>query len=139
MFFQIQIDQRECYKTYSQSFWTIWVEFDIVLTRKISFIVSRNNEDIFNPFSKFVIVYIDYMLVFSTSIDQHLQNPKVCFNIIKDTDLVLTKIEYSLFQINIIFHGHNVEQGINIPIQQSIILLINFLIKVFTKPNSNDF
>lgn len=115
------------------------MEFDIVLTRKISFIVSRNNEDIFNPFSKFVIVYIDYMLVFSTSIDQHLQNPKVCFNIIKDTDLVLTKIEYSLFQINIIFHGHNVEQGINIPIQQSIILLINFLIKVFTKPNSNDF
>lgn len=66
-------------------------------------------DDIFNPFSKFIIIYIDGVLVFFTSIDQHFKHLKVFFNIIKDNGFVLSKTKYSLFQINIRFVGRNIQ------------------------------
>ena len=72
--------------------------------------------DIFNPFSKFIIVYIDDVLVFSISIDQHFKHLRVFFNVIKENGLVLSKTKYSLFQINIRFLGHNIQQGTIVPI-----------------------
>lgn len=75
---------------------------------------------IFNPISKFIIVYINDVLVFSISIDQHFKYLRVFFNVIKENGLVLSKTNYSLFQINIQFLGHNIQQGTIVSTQRSI-------------------
>lgn len=95
--------------------------------------------DIFNPFSKFIIVYNDDVLVFSTSVDQHFKHLKVFFNIIKYNGLVLSKNNYSIFQINIRFLGHNIQQGTIVPIQRSIQFADKFCDQIFEKTQLQQF
>ena len=76
--------------------------------------------DIFNPYSKFVIVYIDDVLIFSQNIDQHFKHIQTFINIIKQNGLAVSKSKINLFQTKIRFLGHNIYQGTIIPIDRSI-------------------
>jgi hypothetical protein len=76
--------------------------------------------DIFNPYSEFCITYIDDILVFSNSIDQHFKHLKVLKEVIRKNGLVLSAPKMKLFQTTIRFLGFNISQGNIVPIQRSI-------------------
>jgi len=53
--------------------------------------------DIFNPYSKFVIVYIDDVLIFSQTIEQHFKNLHTFINIVKQNGLAVFQTKINLF------------------------------------------
>ena len=53
----------------------------------------RIMNDIFNPFSKFTIVYIDDVLVFSKPLDQHLKH--IIFSYPQSKEMVLLFLKQS--------------------------------------------
>ena len=76
--------------------------------------------DIFNPFSKFCIVYIDDFLIFSKSIDEHWKHLNSFIDIIKRNGLVVSSPKIKLFQTKIRFLGYNIYQGKISPIDRVI-------------------
>ena len=52
---------------------------------------QRIMNDIFNAYSKFCIVYIDDVLIFSTSLEQHFKHLHTCFHVAKQNGLVVSK------------------------------------------------
>jgi hypothetical protein len=72
--------------------------------------------EIFNPFSKFCIVYIDDVLIFSKSIDEHWKHLNSFLSIIKINGLVVSSPKIKLFQTKIQFLGYNIYQGKICPI-----------------------
>lgn len=67
--------------------------------------------DIFNPFSSFIIVYIDDVLVFSKTIEQHFKHLQTFLNLVIRNGLVIYEHKICLFQTKIRFLGHNLDQG----------------------------
>lgn len=53
---------------------------------------------IFNDYSHFTIVYLDDILVFSDSINQHIQHMNLFYEIIKENVLVLSEKKLKIFQ-----------------------------------------
>jgi len=49
--------------------------------------------DIFNPYSKFMIVYIDDALLFLKSITKHFNNLQKFLNIIKQNEFVVSTLK----------------------------------------------
>ena len=76
--------------------------------------------DIFNSYSKFVIFYIDNVLIFSQNIDQHFKHLQTFIHIIKQNGLTVSKSKINLFQTRIRFLGHKIYQCTIIPIERSI-------------------
>ena len=76
--------------------------------------------DIFNPFIKFIIVYIDDILIFSNSIEQHIKHLQVFEREVVKNDLVLSKIKIKLFKIKIRFLRCEIKMGTIKPIQKPI-------------------
>ena len=74
----------------------------------------------FNPYSKFFIVYIDDVLIFSPNIDQHFKHLETFIHLIKTNGLVVSKSKISLFQTKIRFLGHYIFQGTIKPIERAI-------------------
>ena len=58
---------------------------------------QRIMNDIFNNYSHFTIIYIDDVLVYSQSIDQHWKHLKIFFNIIKKHRLMVSAPKIKLF------------------------------------------
>ena len=57
--------------------------------------------DIFNPYSKFFIVYIDDVLIFSQNTDQHFKHLQTFIHIVKQNGLAVSKSKINLFQTKI--------------------------------------
>ena len=76
--------------------------------------------EIFNPFSHFSIVYIDDVLIFSKSIDEHWKHLHSFFKTIKTNGLVVSASKVSLFQSKVRFLGHNIHYGKITPIDRAI-------------------
>jgi c-di-GMP-related signal transduction protein len=95
--------------------------------------------EIFNPFSKFYIVYIDDVLIFSKSIDEHWKHLNSFLSIIKINGLVVSSPKIKLFQTKIRFLGYNIYQGKISPIDRVIKFADKFLMKSLIKLNSKDF
>jgi hypothetical protein len=76
--------------------------------------------DIFNPFSKFCIVYIDDVLIFSKSIYEHWKYLNSFLDIIKHNGLVVSSPKIKFFQTKIRFLGYNIYQGEISPIDRVI-------------------
>jgi len=57
--------------------------------------------DIFNPYSKFAIFYIDDVLIFSQTIDQHFRHLYTFINIIKQNGLAFSQTKINIFQTKI--------------------------------------
>ncbi|CAL8135781.1 unnamed protein product [Prunus armeniaca] len=76
--------------------------------------------EIFNPYSHFSIVYIDDVLIFSESIEQHLKHLHKFLQIVKQNGLVVSAKKIKLFQTNIRFLGFNICQSQISPIDRVI-------------------
>jgi len=72
--------------------------------------------DIFTPFSSFIIVYIDDFLIYSNSIDQHFKHLQTFLHLIEKNGLVVFASKMVLFQTKIRFLGHDIFQGTIKPI-----------------------
>jgi hypothetical protein len=64
---------------------------------------QRVMDDTLKPYFDWLIVYIDDILVFSSSIDQHFKHLKKLLQVIKQAGLVLSKKKIELFQTQLSF------------------------------------
>ena len=80
---------------------------------------NKMNE-IFNEYTRFSIVYIDDVLIFSNSIEEHFKHLKNFQKIVRDNGLVIFATKIKLFQTNIRFLGFDIFQGQIKPIQRAI-------------------
>ena len=67
--------------------------------------------DIFNDYTKFSVVYIDDVLIFSNSIEEHFQHLRIFQKIVRNNGLVISASKIKLFQTNIRFLGFDIYQG----------------------------
>lgn len=75
---------------------------------------------IFNQFSHFSIVYIDDVLMYSKSIDEHWKYLNMFTKIIKSNGLVVSALKVKLFQTKIRFLGYNIYQSAIQPMDKAI-------------------
>ena len=120
-FWQIQIHENDKYKT---AFITPFghYEWNVIpcgLKNAPSEFQNIMNE-IFNPFSKFCIIYIEDVLIFSKSIDEHWKHLYSFLSIIKFNGLVVSSPKIKLFQTKIRFLGYNIYQAKISPIDRVI-------------------
>ena len=106
-FWQIQIHRDDRYKTtFTTPFGHYeWNVMPFGLKNAPSEFQNIMN-NILNPFSHFIIVYIDDVLVFSKSIEEHWKHLNSFFKTIKLNGLVLSPSKCVLFQTSIRFLGH---------------------------------
>jgi hypothetical protein len=64
--------------------------------------------EIFNPFSHFSIVYIDDVLIFFKSIEEHWKHLNTFVNIVNANGLVVSTSKVKLFQTKVRFLGYNI-------------------------------
>jgi len=89
--------------------------------------------DIFSAHSNFCIVYIDDVLIFSHSMEQHFKHLHTFFHTTKQNGLVVTKTKISLFQTRVRFLGHYICQGTVTPIERSLNFTNKFPDKITDK------
>ena len=120
-FWQIQIDEKDIYKTaFTVPFGHYeWNVMPFGLKNAPSEFQNINN-DIFTPFTDFSIVYIDDVLIFSKSIDNHWKHLDIFVKVIKHNGLVVLATKINLFQDKIRFLGHNIYKGTLSPIDRAI-------------------
>jgi hypothetical protein len=120
-FWQIQIHENDKYKTsfvtpFGQYEWNV---MPFGLKNAPSEFQNIMN-DILNPLSKFSIVYIDDVLIFSKSIEEHWKHLNLFLDVIKLNGLVVSATKIKLFQTNIRFLGYNIHQSKISPISRVI-------------------
>ena len=76
--------------------------------------------EIFNPLSTHAIVYIDDVLIFSESLEQHKKHLRAFLNTIKLNGLVVSAPKIKLFQTKVRFLGFDIHHGVIKPIDRSI-------------------
>jgi hypothetical protein len=76
--------------------------------------------DIFNLFSHFTIVYIDDVLIFSKSIEEHWKHLNTFLDTIKHSGLVVSSKKIKFFQTKIRFLGFDISEGKIRPIDRAI-------------------
>jgi hypothetical protein len=133
-FWQIQIDPKDHYKTaftvpLGQYEWNV-MPFGL---KNAPSEFQRIMNDIFHAHSKFCIVYIGDVFIFSTSIDQYFKHLHIFFHTAKHNGLVISKTKISLFQTCIHFLGHYICQGTVTPIERSLSFTNKFPDKITNK------
>ena len=76
--------------------------------------------DIFNSFNHFTIVYIDDVLIYSNSIDEHWKHLYSFLETIKRNALVVSPKKIKLFQTKVHFLGYDISEGQIRPIDRAI-------------------
>jgi len=120
-FWQIQIHEKDKYKTafvtpFGQYEWNV---MPFGLKNAPSEFQNIMN-DILSLLSKYFIVYIDDVLIFSKSIKEHWKHLNSFLEVIKINGLVVSATKIKLFQINIRFLGYNIHQSKISPISRVI-------------------
>ena len=133
-FWQIQIHPKDRYKTaftvpFGQYEWTV-MPFGL---KNAPSEFQRIMNDIYNPYSEFCIVYIDDVLIFSQSIDQHFKHLKTFHLVTKKAGLALSSTKISLFQTKVRFLGHHISKGTITPIERSLLFADKFPDKILDK------
>jgi hypothetical protein len=120
-YWQIQIKESDRYKTtFTVPFGQFeWLVMAFGLKNAPSEFQKIMN-DIFESYSDFIIVYIDDVLVFSKTRDQHVKHLKIFKEVVKRSGLVVSAPKMKLFQTKIRFLGHTIDKGTIIPIDRSI-------------------
>ena len=120
-FWQIQITEKDRYKTtYTVPFGHYeWNVMPFGLKNAPSKFQNIMN-DIFNNYTRFSIVYIDDVLIFSNSIEEHFQHLKIFQRIVRENGLVIFASKIKLFQTKIRFLGYEIYPGKIKPIQRAI-------------------
>ena len=127
-FWQIQIHEDDKYKpAFTTPFGHYeWNVMSFELKNALNKFKNIMNE-IFNSFNKFCIIYIDDVLIFSKSIEEHWKHLNAFLDIIKLNGLVVSSPKIKLFQTKIRFLGYNIYQGKISPIDR----VIKFANKIF--------
>ena len=89
--------------------------------------------DIFTPFTDFSIVYINDVLIFSKSIDDHWKHLDIFVKVIKHNGLVVLATKINLFKDKIRFLGHNIYKGTLSLIDRTIQFADKFLDEIKDK------
>ena len=76
--------------------------------------------EIFNPFSNHAFVYIDDVLIFAESLDQHWKHLRAFLQRIKFNGLVVLAPKIKLFQTRVRFLGFDIHHGVIKPIDRAI-------------------
>ena len=120
-FWQIQIKPEDRHKTaFTVPFGRYeWNVMPFGLKNAPSEFQNMMNE-IFNDYTRFSIVYIDDVLIFSNSLEEHFKHLKIFQKIVRDNGLVISATKIKLFQTNIRFLGFDIYQGQIKPIQRAI-------------------
>ena len=120
-FWQIQLHEKDRYKTtFTVPFGHYeWNVMPFGLKNAYSEFQNIMN-DIFNPYTNFSLVYIDDVLIFSNSLEQHFKHLETFQKIVRDNSLVVSAPKIKLFQTRIRFLGFEIYQGTIKPIQRSI-------------------
>jgi hypothetical protein len=105
-FWQIQIHEKDKYKTafvtsFGQYEWNV-MPFGL---KNAQSEFQNIMKDILSPLSKYSIVYIDDVLIFSKYIEEHWKHLNSFLEIIKISGLVVSATKIKLFQTNIRFLG----------------------------------
>ena len=79
------------------------MECNVIWTQQCTFKISNIINDIFNDYTKFFIVYIDDILIFSNSIGEHFQHLRIFQKVIKENGLEISAPKMKLFQTQIRF------------------------------------
>ena len=120
-FWQVQISEAEKYKTafttpFGHYGWNVML---FGLKNAPSEFQNIMN-DIFNSFCHFTIVYIDDVLVYSKSIDEHWKHLYSFLDTIKCNGLVVSSKKIKLFQTKVCFLGYDISEGQICPIDRAI-------------------
>ncbi|XP_028104274.1 uncharacterized protein LOC114303333 [Camellia sinensis] len=120
-YWQIQIAEQDRYKTaFTVPFGHYeWNVMPFGLKNALSEFQHIMN-DIFTPYTEFALSYIDDVLIFTSSIDQHLKHLNIFKNVIIRNGLVISAPKMQLFQTTVRYLGHNISNGSIIPINRSI-------------------
>ena len=89
--------------------------------------------EIFNPFSSHAIVYINDVLIFSQSLDQHRKHLRAFLSTVKLNGLVVSAPKIRLFQTRVRFLGFDIHHGVIKPIDR--VILGNPFLYPFTTDN----
>ena len=89
--------------------------------------------EIFNPFSSFAIVYIDDVLIFSESLNQHKKHLRAFIQTVKLNGLVVLAPKIKLFQTRVRFLGFDIHHGVIKPIDRAIQFADKFLDQILDK------
>ena len=133
-FWQIQIHPNDRYKIvftvpFGQYEWTV-MPFGL---KNAPSEFQRIMNDIYNPFSEFCIVYIDDVLIFSQSIEQHFKHLKTFYLATRKASLAISSSKVSLFQTKVRFLGHYISKGTITPIERSLAFTDKFPNKILDK------
>ena len=96
------------------------MERDALRSKKCPSEFQNIMNEIFNPFSSHAIVYIDDVLIFLESLDQHCKQLWVFLHTIKLNGLVVSTPKTKLFQIKVRFLGFDIHHGVIKPINKAI-------------------
>ena len=96
------------------------MECNALWPKKCTLWIPKYNEWDFNPFSTHAIVYIDDVLIFSESLEQHKKHLQAFLNTVKLNGLVVSAPKIKLFQTKVRFLGFDIHHGIIKPIDRSI-------------------
>ena len=110
-FWKIQIKEEDKYKTaftvpFGHYDWNV-MPFGL---KNTSSKFQNIMNDIFNNCTKFYIIYIDDVLIFSISIEEHFQHLKRFQKIVRENGLVISTSNIKLFQTKIRFLGFEIYQ-----------------------------
>jgi len=72
---------------------------------------QRVMDDTLKPYFDWLIVYIDDILVFSSSVEQHFKHLKTFIHVVKQACLVFSKKKLELFKTEVKYLGHNIKNG----------------------------
>ena len=81
---------------------------------------QRIMNEIFNDQSQYIIVYIDDVLIYSHSVEQHFKHIDKFIKTAETNGLVISKPKINLFQTKVRFLGHWIYQGSITPIERAI-------------------
>lgn len=120
-FWQIQIKEEDRYKTaFTTPFGHYeWNVMPFGLKNAPSEFQKIMNE-IFLPYTSFIIVYIDDVLIFSQNIDQHWKHLNIFHKIIIQNGLVVSARKMKLFQTHMQFLGYKIQHDQVLPVARVI-------------------
>jgi hypothetical protein len=100
---------------------------------------QRVMDDALKQYFDWLIVYIDDILVFSSSVEQHFKHFRRFLQIIQNVGLVFSKKKLELFKTEIKYLGHIINNG-ELVLKNHVVefVLINFQIKSWINSNSKN-